>query len=267
MPDRIIKDSIKRSKTISELTWFEEVCFYRLLVTVDDYGRFCRDPQILKSELFPRNGKLTVEDVDNAFKSLERVSLIHSYAAKDEMYLQVVTWSSYQRTRAKKSKFPDSDGNFTTRDSKSRTSDNKCQQVADNGQQMCPNAKANSNSKTKANSAREEGPEDGLILTDEQIREIQRDHSDIIDKMEYIGFEMSQATIDSVIDLYAEYGKETLLAAMDECKGVNGNKLRYLRKVLANMGTPKPDEGKQYMSDEEERQIMSSLVFGDEEEL
>lgn len=265
MPDRIIKESIKRSRTLNELSPFEEVCFYRILVTVDDYGRFYRDPQILKSELFPRKPDMTVKSIDDAFETLERVSLIKSYCVGEEKYLQIIQWGKHQRTRATKSKFPDENGNYTTRDSKSRTSDNKCQQMSDNGQQMCPNAKANT--KAKANSAREEGPKDGLVLTDEQIREIQRDHSDIIDKMEYIGFEMSQATIDSVIDLYAEHGKEKLLTAMDECKGVNGNKLRYLRKVLANLGTPKPEDSKQYMSDEEERSISARLVFGDEEDL
>ena len=62
-------------------------------------------------------------------------------------------------------------------------------------------------------------------------------------------------------------GKEAVLAALDDCTGVNGNKLRYLTNVLANMGTPKPEEGKAYMSDEEEQSISSRLVFGDEEDL
>ena len=268
MPDRIIKDSIKRSKTISDLTWFEEVCFYRLIVTADDYGRFYRDPQLLKNELFPRVSEenLPIEDIENAFKKLEKVRLITSYRVKDETYLQVVTWKDHQRTRAKKSKYPDKDGKITTRVSNLPTSDDKCQQNADIGQQMCPNAKAKANANTKAKT-KEDDRQDGFELTEEDAQQIQSDHSEILEKMEYVGFEMTQATMDRVIDLYAQHGKEAVLAALDECTGVNGNKLRYLTKVLANMGTPKPEEGKAYMSDEEEQSISSRLVFGDEEDL
>lgn len=37
MPNRIIKESIKSSPQIDELSWFEEVLYYRLIVTADDY--------------------------------------------------------------------------------------------------------------------------------------------------------------------------------------------------------------------------------------
>ena len=37
MPNRILKESICRSDTIDHLTWFEEVLFYRLIVSCDDY--------------------------------------------------------------------------------------------------------------------------------------------------------------------------------------------------------------------------------------
>ena len=40
MPNRIIKESIRTSDSINELNWFEEVLFYRLMVSCDDYGRF-----------------------------------------------------------------------------------------------------------------------------------------------------------------------------------------------------------------------------------
>ena len=39
MPNRIIKESIKRSPKIDSLSWFDEVVFYRMIVTADDYGR------------------------------------------------------------------------------------------------------------------------------------------------------------------------------------------------------------------------------------
>ena len=37
MPNRVIKDSIKRSPQIDSLTWFEEVVFFHMILTADDY--------------------------------------------------------------------------------------------------------------------------------------------------------------------------------------------------------------------------------------
>ena len=59
MPNRILKESIKRSPQIDSLTWFEEVVFYRLMVTADDYG--CTDGRVvvLKNDLFPTKDTIT----------------------------------------------------------------------------------------------------------------------------------------------------------------------------------------------------------------
>ena len=47
MSNRILKESIRMSEEIDALTWFEETFFYRLIVTVDDYGVFPADPVLL----------------------------------------------------------------------------------------------------------------------------------------------------------------------------------------------------------------------------
>lgn len=60
MPNRILKESICTSSTIEGLSWFEEVCFYRLIVQCDDYGRLDARPSLLKSRLFPLR-----EDIDS----------------------------------------------------------------------------------------------------------------------------------------------------------------------------------------------------------
>ena len=77
MPNRILKESIKTSPQIDKLTWFEEVLFYRLLVTMDDYG--CCDGRavVLKSELFPTKEDLTRLDVENALQTAHISHLLH----------------------------------------------------------------------------------------------------------------------------------------------------------------------------------------------
>lgn len=53
MPNRIIKESICRSEEIDSLSWFEEVLFYRLIVTCDDFGRYDGRAKIIKGSCFP----------------------------------------------------------------------------------------------------------------------------------------------------------------------------------------------------------------------
>ena len=53
MPNRIIRESICTSESIDGLSWFEEVLFYRLIVSCDDFGRYDGRAAIIKNRLFP----------------------------------------------------------------------------------------------------------------------------------------------------------------------------------------------------------------------
>ena len=59
MPNRILKESIKYSPEIDKLSWFEEVVFYRLIVSCDDYGNMDGRAVVLKNELFPTKDTVT----------------------------------------------------------------------------------------------------------------------------------------------------------------------------------------------------------------
>lgn len=106
MPNRIIKESIKKSPQIDELSWFEEVVFYRLMVTADDYG--CCDGRIivLKNELFPTKDNVTKNAVEQAISKLASVGLLCEYTVNGMPYLFFPTWEKHQRVRNKHRKFP-----------------------------------------------------------------------------------------------------------------------------------------------------------------
>ena len=106
MPNRILKESICTSPNVETLSWFEEVCFYRLLVQCDDYGRLDARPLFLRSRLFPMRDDLSVDLVVKAVESLERVGLIETYSVIDRPYLRIVTWRYHQRIRNKRPKYP-----------------------------------------------------------------------------------------------------------------------------------------------------------------
>ena len=110
MPNRILKESICRSDTIDQLTWFEEVLFYRLIVSCDDYGRFDGRPAIIRGTCFPLKD-ITNKTIADALQKLTSVGLVREYYVQGRPYLHMATWGDHQQVRAKKSKYPAEESN------------------------------------------------------------------------------------------------------------------------------------------------------------
>ena len=106
MPNRLLKESVKTSAEIDKLTWFEEVVFYRLITTVDDYGCYDGRVIVLKNELFPTKDTVTKKNVEDALVKLERVKLLVRYESDGKPYIYLPTWEDHQRIRNKKRKYP-----------------------------------------------------------------------------------------------------------------------------------------------------------------
>jgi len=108
VPNRIIKESIKRSPEIDKLSWFEEVVFYRLIVTADDFGRLDGRMVVLKNDLFPTKDTITRKSVEDAVNKLVSVGLLVPYvdAESDMPYLFFRRWDKHQTVRNKYSKYP-----------------------------------------------------------------------------------------------------------------------------------------------------------------
>lgn len=106
MPNRILKESIKRSEQIDQLSWFEEVVFYRLILTADDYG--CLDGRVvlLKNDLFPTKDNVTKKAVEDAISKLASVGLLCKYTVNGKPYLFFPTWTKHQRLRNQHRKYP-----------------------------------------------------------------------------------------------------------------------------------------------------------------
>jgi hypothetical protein len=107
MPNRIIKESIKTSHEIDQLSWFEEVVFIRLMVTVDDYGCYDGRAVVLKNALFPTKETVTKKSIEDAIQKLASVGLVRCYEANGAPYLYLPTWELHQRVRNKHRKYPE----------------------------------------------------------------------------------------------------------------------------------------------------------------
>ena len=105
MPNRILKESICLSEDIDQLSWFEEVLFYRLITKCDDYGRYDGRAKVIKGTAFPLKD-ITTKDIEKALKKLVAVGLVTLYKVDEKPYLQLRTWQCHQQIRNSKSKYP-----------------------------------------------------------------------------------------------------------------------------------------------------------------
>ena len=109
MPNRILKESICTSEEIDQLSPFQEIMFYRLIVNCDDYGRADARAKVLKSKLFPLRD-VRVDQIETALNALASAKLVILYEVDGKPFLQMKTWGKHQQVRAKKSKYPAPEG-------------------------------------------------------------------------------------------------------------------------------------------------------------
>lgn len=215
MPNRIIKESICTSEDIDSLTAFEETCFYRLMVTVDDFGRFDARPKILAARLYPLKD-ITPDDMSKTLGSLINAGLVTVYEADGKPYLHLTSWEKHQQTRAVKSKYPAPPA------SKHDISDSTCNQLISD-ENKCPRNRIRNTISDNRNS---------LSLSDADANDIANDHNRVLDAAEDAGFLMSNTVRAKLINLYADYGIEKMLSAFDSCVKHSAVNLAYLEACL-----------------------------------
>ena len=107
MGNRILKESIRMSEQIDSLSWFEETVFYRLIVTVDDYGVYHANPVLLAHILFPMKENVDKQMMVSALEHMEQLGLIRRYHVKGKGdFLRLVSWEKHQRLRNSRHAFP-----------------------------------------------------------------------------------------------------------------------------------------------------------------
>ena len=106
MPNRIIKDSIRTSKSVNTMTDFQFRLWVYLITYVDDYGRGSADPEILKGFVFPRRKGVTESTIEKALLDLANSGSILLYDVDGESYFCFPNWADHQRVQTKRSKFP-----------------------------------------------------------------------------------------------------------------------------------------------------------------
>ena len=87
------------SKKINQVSEGAENLYYRILVSVDDFGRYHADPKILRGKLYTlRNiGHVTIQ---KRLDELVDIGLINLYQDDGETYLEIVDFEEHQNFRS-----------------------------------------------------------------------------------------------------------------------------------------------------------------------
>jgi hypothetical protein len=105
MPTRYLKPGVRDSEAIDVLSPMAELFFYRLLVTVDDFGRYDARPSMLKAQCFPIKESVTSKDCEDLLIELVNSGLVTVYQHEKTRVVQVLKWDN--KPRAGASKFPE----------------------------------------------------------------------------------------------------------------------------------------------------------------
>lgn len=103
MPNRVIREGFLDSDKINRLSESEQNFFIRLMLIVDDYGRFDARPELLKSKCYPVSDK-RLAIVSNMLTKLNNKGLVKLYSVNGKDYLEIVEYN--QRLRQKREKYP-----------------------------------------------------------------------------------------------------------------------------------------------------------------
>ena len=104
MPTRYLKPGVRDSDAINKLSALAETLFYRLLVTVDDFGRADARPAMVKAQCFPIKEEVTSAKCAELLVELSTCGLIVTYLANEKSCLQILKWDN--KPRAADSLFP-----------------------------------------------------------------------------------------------------------------------------------------------------------------
>jgi hypothetical protein len=107
MPNRIIRESCRTSRSLDSISAEAERLFWRLITVADDFGRFKAEPRLVLAACFPRRVESwPVSIVARWLGELAAAKEIVAYRVETELYAYFTNWLKHQTPRAKISKHP-----------------------------------------------------------------------------------------------------------------------------------------------------------------
>ena len=186
MPNRIIKDSIRTSRSVNAMTDFQFRLWVYLITYVDDYGRGSADPELLKGFVFPRRKRVSESDIEKALAELAGMGCILLYTVDGESYFCFPRWGDHQRIQTKKSKFPaPEDATEIHGESRWKTED---------GGDAPPESESESKSESNPKVCiKAHGPFENVKLTDTELEKLQKRFPDYLQRIDRLSTYMASS--------------------------------------------------------------------------
>ena len=261
MPNRVLSESVKRSEQIDQLSWFDEVVFYRALLTADDYGCLDGRHKLLKSDLFPTRDDVTRKSIEDSLAKLTSTDLLRAYEVSGKPYMLFPTWEKHQRIRRKKQKYPWPCGRendvcpYGAAECR-KTAATCCQSAADCGQVAdscrtsavnCPpesesESESNPNPTSNPKARARDGGDSGLDAPELQenpfgFSDASGERPDFGTIEAYASSNLRTFTPGNMQELVSfkdDFPDEVIRLAIDQACGCNAPSWNYVRRVLNN---------------------------------
>lgn len=259
MPNRVLSESVKRSEQIDQLSWFDEVVFYRALLTADDYGCLDGRPKLLKSDLFPTRDDVTRKSIEESLAKLTSTDLLRAYEVSGKPYMLFPTWEKHQRIRRKKQKYPWPCGRendvcpYGAAECR-KTAVSCCQSAADCGQvaDKCrtnavncpPESESESNPNPTSNPKAHARDGGDSVIDSPELHENPYGFGDASGERPDFGTIEAYASsnlrtftpgnMQELASFKDDFPDEVLFLAIDQACGANAPAWNYVRKVLNN---------------------------------
>lgn len=240
MPNRVLSESVKRSEQIDQLSWFDEVVFYRALLTADDYGCLDGRPKLLKSDLFPTRDDVTRKAIEDSLAKLTSTDLLRAYEVSGKPYMLFPTWEKHQRIRRKKQKYPWPCGRendvcpYGITECR-KTAATCCQSAADCGQvaDKCRTSAVNCPPESESESNPNPNPTPNPYA-DTRDGDERPDFGTVEAYASSNLRNLSPGNMQQLVSFREDLPDEVIRLAIDQACGSNAPRWNYVRKVLNN---------------------------------
>lgn len=93
---RMIDPTFWTDEKLGTLTALTRLLFMGLISNADDEGRLPGHPALVKSQIFPYDVDITVQNVSDWLKNLAELDMIQVYSVKGQTYIQINNFLKYQ---------------------------------------------------------------------------------------------------------------------------------------------------------------------------
>ena len=91
---------ISQSKKVNALSLKAQLIWTWTHPFLDDYGRYTADPEDIKTEVFPKNSKISVKDIEKSLLEAAGKELITLYIVEGKPYQEYKKFEDHQKFRA-----------------------------------------------------------------------------------------------------------------------------------------------------------------------